>query len=544
MFIKKYQPCSTPTTKQRGSILLLAALSAVPITGIMAFGIDTANIGYNKAKLEGAVKIAAVYAGEQLGTGATPAAAAQAAKTFLDAHSNLSSNTTAVSTAITTGTLNTGTGSGVGLEIVKTAKVKLFFGKFIGYSTATISATGTASASGGGGKPVNLMIILDTTASMAGSDTNCGSTQGSATRIECAREGATSILNQLSAITDNVGLAIFPATSTTPGTSVTSSCSPSIIPYMQNHIASDSTSSYSTLVKIENQSIAVGSIPPYAVTGVLNYASSPLVNALTGSSSTSTGCLKTPGGEGTYYAQAIYAAQDQLCKISGSTATNGCAAFATALDKHNQSNAGTTVYTSSGNKQQNIIAILSDGDAGADATKSQIYNTTPTNKIPDIAAINGNTTASASSTFALNQCQQGVIAANAAKTASTRVYSISFVGTANIGNIVNDCSTDTGSIISNGPGSSGTSYFGVNITACQAMAMMAGTTATTAMLDPTKASTNANLAYFYNDGCAASGFGLTNASIVKMLADVGAASTHARIVGNGVLSNRVTQTVI
>ncbi len=530
MFIKKYQPCSTPTTKQRGSILLLAALAAVPITGIMAFGIDTANIGYNKAKLEGAVKIAAVYAGEQLGTGATPAAAAQAAKTFLDAHSNLSSNTTAVSTAITTGTLNTGTGSGVGLEIVKTAKVKLFFGKFIGYSTATISATGTASASGGGGKPVNLMIILDTTASMAGSDTNCGSTQGSATRIECAREGATSILNQLSAITDNVGLAIFPATSTTPGTSVTSSCSPSIIPYMQNHIASDSTSSYSTLVKIENQSIAVGSIPPYAVTGVLNYASSPLVNALTGSSSTSTGCLKTPGGAGTYYAQAIYAAQDQLCKISGSTATNGCAAFATALDKHNGSAVNTTVYTSSGNKQQNIITILSDGAAGS--------TNIDTSTIPDIAAISGKT--KPSSTFNQNQCQQGVIAANAAKTANTRVYSISFGSTNNSSDCSSDTGTGTSSIISNG-----TSYFGVNMTSCQAMAMMAGTTATTAMLDPTNASTNANLAYFYNDGCAASGFGLTNANIVKMLADVGAASTHARIVGNvGVLMNRVTQPVI
>ncbi len=530
MFIKKYQPCSTPTTKQRGSILLLAALAAVPITGIMATGIDLANIEYNESKLEGAVKIAAVYAGEQLGNGVTPAAAAQAAKTFLDAHSNLSSNTAAVSTAMTTGTISTTTGgTALGIEILKTVKVGLFFGKFIGHSTATISATGTASASGGGGKPVNLMIILDTTASMAGSDTNCGSTQGSATRIECAREGATSILNQLSAITDNVGLAIFPATSTTPGTSVTSSCSPSIIAYMKNHIASDSTSSYSTLVKIENQSIAVGSIPPYAVTGVLNYASSPLVNALTGSSSTSTGCLKTPGGEGTYYAQAIYAAQDQLCKISGSTATNGCAAFATALDKHNGSAVNTTVYTSSGNKQQNIITILSDGAAGS--------TNIDTSTIPDIAAISGKT--KPSSTFNQNQCQQGVIAANAAKTANTRVYSISFGSTNNSSDCSSDTGTGTSSIISNG-----TSYFGVNMTSCQAMAMMAGTTATTAMLDPTNASTNANLAYFYNDGCAASGFGLTNASIVKMLADVGAASTHARIVGNGVLSNRVTQTVI
>ena len=104
--------------------------------------------------------------------------------------------------------------------------------------------------------------------------------------------------------------------------------------------------------------------------------------------------MQAIGGEGTFFAGAIYAAQDSLV-------------------------AAKAANTSS----QNVMVILSDGDAnatsGAMPTASTTTGTYPSTK---------------------NQCQQAVTAAAAAKTAGTKVYTVAY------GAAASGCATDTPAI--------------------------------------------------------------------------------------------------
>ncbi len=105
--------------------------------------------------------------------------------------------------------------------------------------------------------------------------------------------------------------------------------------------------------------------------------------------------MQSPGGEGTYYAGAIYAAQASL--VAAKAANPG---------------------------SQNVMIILSDGDsnaskaqlAGSASTTSGVYPSTK------------------------NQCHQAVTAAQAATAAGTMVYTVAY------GADSSGCSTDSPSI--------------------------------------------------------------------------------------------------
>jgi hypothetical protein len=95
------------------------------------------------------------------------------------------------------------------------------------------------------------------------------------------------------------------------------------------------------------------------------------------------GCtpMSAPGGEGTYYAGAIYAAQAAL--VAEKTANPG---------------------------SQNVMVIISDGDAGT----------------TDSGALPGASTSSGTYPSTKQQCAQAVTAAKAAVTAGTRVVTVAY----------------------------------------------------------------------------------------------------------------------
>ena len=81
-----------------------------------------------------------------------------------------------------------GTDSANAIVVSMQATIPLFFGGFVGQSSKTITATATAGVRGGVGKSANVMLIVDTTASMNTTDPGC-SVSG-ATRLTCAEAGS------------------------------------------------------------------------------------------------------------------------------------------------------------------------------------------------------------------------------------------------------------------------------------------------------------------------------------------------------------------
>jgi len=292
--------------------------------------------------------------------------------------------------------------------------VPLFIGQALGFKPMTLTATATAAAKGGGLPPLNVELILDSTASMAQADSACP-TASSQTKIGCALQGVQTLLGIFWPSVDNVGLMTFPPVcinstsktdsyncpaNSTGGPLTDYNCS-GTNPGIQAYGINSSTWAANITVNGVSQSPYV--IVPLSAPGTANYRTSmsataplnfggypngsDLVNA-TGyapnkPSPATTTCkgVAAPGGDGTYYAQAIVAAQAAL----------------TAKSKPGV---------------QNVIVILSDGDANS--TK------VPTN-------------------YTKNQCQAGITAAQAAATAGTWVYTIAYGSTTS-----GSCTTDTG----------------------------------------------------------------------------------------------------
>jgi hypothetical protein len=283
----------------------------------------------------------------------------------------------------------------------------------IGISSANslqITTTSTAAMRGATNSQYNVAIVIDTTSSMGTTDTDasCGTT-----RIKCALQGAEILMQSLSPCTpsstltsctafDQVSLFTYPnvqANTTSKDTTCPTS-NPTIVPY---YTPSTNTSSWTP---------PTGASPTYQITPyVSDYSSTnkaggalSTASALTIATGGKSGCqgMQTPGGDGTYYAGAIYAAQASL--IAAQKANPG---------------------------SLNAMIILSDGDA--QSTKiCKTWSTTNPASCTTYASNSGNVYGSAQ-----DQCQQAITAAQSATTAGTAVYTIAY-GAASSG-----CSTDT-----------------------------------------------------------------------------------------------------
>ena len=506
-------------------------------------------------------------------------------------------NTTTVTTKLSVSCQTpTGTGSTCSagfttcnqVAVTQTATVPLWFGGLVGMPSMTLSTSATAAMRGGTNIPYNIAVIIDTTGSMAsctgGGDGHGGGggtnlctkdcPNGANSEIACAVQGLQVMLENMdpcalnttctstTAYVDSVALYVFPAIKeytnasgqTTSYASDDTACpttNPPIVPYsFENWTGSNSTSNLflpnpgSTYIPTNAGTYQVVSWDNgYRVNDLkatLLNANDPLglPNAVA-YNATGTSCdgLKAPGGEGTYYAQVIYAAQSAL-----------------VLEQNN--NPGS----------QNVMIILSDGDAtacnaqvstGVTATygtpgcaKTEILadncptittaNGAITSAMPCVSPytgqpLNGTSATVSSGTIqpagylsytypsALGTCGQAVVAAQAATKAGTMVYTVAMGS--EVTSDSSDCATDRSIGGHSYTASTGTTYGAVAWPSAFASGVAAGSpcNAIGAM------ASNANT--FYSDdtnGCAA-----TNNATFTTMAQI------FQAIGNGLTASRL-----
>ena len=445
--------------------------SAVLIPLVLGMGGLTVDVGYAYVcdkELQMSTDAAALAAASGLPTAATAiseGAAFSASPGNLNAYRNLNTplaltnvKTTVVPGCVTVAGLPE-CGDAIAanaVQVTQTTTIPTFFIKALavfGVKSAksiTLQAVSTAVMRGAQRGPYDVAIVLDTTESMTSSDggTNCNST-----KIKCAEQGAEILLAEFSPClpgestcgaatngnvsnaVDEVSLFTFPAqqantqagTDEAYDTNSSTSCSggrgsnpdcPDVIPYpdstklgtLTNPPATGSNA-YNTLLneyqvvpltsnyRSNDASYASGSYPknPLTVDSSGGSASDPsIVNAVGGNSyfggTGETGML-AEGGESTFFAGALFTAQQYLAA---------------------------TVRTAS----TNVIVLLSDGDANGGTMSAPSSQLNSNGTYPS----------------AIDQCQQAISVASAAKAANTKIYVVGY-GVANGG-----CETDGGKL--------------------------------------------------------------------------------------------------
>jgi hypothetical protein len=347
-----------------------------------------------------------------------------------------------------------GSGGYNALSVTQTATVPMWFGGLIGMMQMNVSYTAEAAMRGGQNSPWNIAVIVDTTASMEDADSG---NQCNGTQITCALLGVQSLLNDLypcgvgqtcassTTYVDSVSLFVFPAV--TGATATKDSSCPTSNPTIVSYTFPDPPSN--TALPAGDTYEVTGFADNYKTTDAsttLNQAAPIVIAAGDSGQSNCTG-IQAPGGEGTYYAQVVYAAQ-------------------AALLAQQAANPGS----------QNAIILLSDGDAtacasnantaaGACNTKSQLVATQGTLNGTGTKTTNASGYQSYAYPSALGMCGQAVLAAQAAATAGTTVYTIGY-GSLTSGGCTSDA-TNSASVSTNGGG------WGPKGQPCQAMAAMA-----------------------------------------------------------------------
>ena len=114
--------------------------------------------------------------------------------------SSVTANASAVCVTATSGLPTCGGTVNNAVSLTQTGTVPTYFIRVLGIDSWTVSAKATAAKAGGPTKAMNIMFVLDTTASMQTTtdDTGCKVPGiGSPTKLDCAKYGVQLILKQL-----------------------------------------------------------------------------------------------------------------------------------------------------------------------------------------------------------------------------------------------------------------------------------------------------------------------------------------------------------
>jgi Flp pilus assembly protein TadG len=433
---------------ERGQVLPWVALMMVLLLGMGAFVLDIGHAFYCYRELQAATDAAAL-AGAQSLNSASPTAMATNFSAVAGGN-NTNANLPSVSMAPNypqyaclsgiTQSSCVGPENANAIQVKEQVVIPTFFARVLGINQMTLSAVSTAAILGAKNQITNIAIILDTTESMQTVDSNCLSSGGSAKRIVCAEQGVQTLLEQLSpcntalgcgALTNGVAtnaldqVAIFTFPNVTAGTANDDyNCggtNPSIPVYS---LPSLSATTYPAGASGTAANTATYQITPFLSDYKSGDTGSTLVTgsdlsmatgAGTGNGGSACSGMQAPGGDGTYYAGVIYAAQAALT-----------------------AQAATEISTNPGANPQNVMIILTDGEANASASKMattdaggnqiSIANTFPAGA--------GATSSLTNYPSVYNQCQQAVAAANYAKGQNTLVYTIAY------GSESSGCTTD------------------------------------------------------------------------------------------------------
>ncbi|MCX7899943.1 MAG: pilus assembly protein TadG-related protein, partial [Methylocystis sp.] len=367
---------------KRGATAVLMGITLPVVVGFSGLAIDVGNILYTRSRLEVSTDLAALAGAKDINCCKdAPGTALTAAENYasLNALPGVTTTTTPTLKCLTALKAMGGSCSGPdaanAIVVQQQAQVPVHFLKLLGYDSVAVSATSTAAANGGPPRPLNVMLVLDTTGSMNTRNYNCP-TVPNATRLSCALAGVRTLLAQLWPHIDQVGLMVFPGLKNSSYVK-NEYCSPQ----GSVQIAAYNASPVYSIISSSTDFRSAGNPPPKGLN-----ASSNLVKAAGGA----TGCsgVQAVGGVGTYFADAITQAQAQLV----------------ATKKP---------------EQQNVMIVLSDGDAGA----SKSYMPTGKDK---------------------NQCRQAITAAQNATKAGTWVFSLAYGASTNP--TPGSCPTDTPAI--------------------------------------------------------------------------------------------------
>jgi Flp pilus assembly protein TadG len=357
--------------REGGAVVVLFAFALVAILGFAAICVDVGYMIYSQRRLQAATDSAALAGAVDLWSNSWSTAYSDASAYTASQNNAVPGNVSITNTAITGLTLSSvglpysQAASGYnGIQVVQQASVPAFVARIFGVKTMAISATSRAAA-GGAGSPAqyNVVIILDTTASMGSTiDSNCGNQ----TRLQCAKKGALTLLTGLTNAGDNVVLMAFPPQQTSSTYNFT--CSGSSPKIASSY--SQSGASYS----VTSANKSSGSSGYLNSSGQANTSSS-LVQALGGGNCAG---LPAPGGLGTFYAQAIAAANSTLTTMSAAQNPPG----------------------------HNVIVLLSDGIATSSTTQlgttyKGLYGT---------------------------ECQAAINTAATAKATGTTIYTVAYLG--------------------------------------------------------------------------------------------------------------------
>jgi Flp pilus assembly protein TadG len=399
---------------ESGQVLPLVALMMLGLAGAAGLVVDVGQLFLSQNELQASTDAASLAGAHSLpNTAATTIATTySAASGGLNAQSNLP-NVVMVSGYPMLKCLSTLTNQSIpcvapananAIQVKQQVSVRTYFAGLLGFPSVTLTATSTAAMRGGATPPYNVAIIVDTTASMNSTDS---SSTCNSTRLKCALAGIQTLLKELSPCgssqsicgaatngnvvnsVDRVSLFAFPnvTQSTVANDYNCSGTNPTSKPYT---FPVAGASSYAPASSTPTYQIVPYSSDYRLSDTATSLNSSSLLTIAVGGKAGCTG-MGAPGGQGTYDVGAIYAAQASLVAIQAA-------------------NPGS----------QNVIILLSDGDASASST-----------------ALAGASTTSGTYASTKQQCHQAITAAQAATAAGTRVYTIAY------GAAASGCSTDT-----------------------------------------------------------------------------------------------------
>jgi hypothetical protein len=290
---------------QRGSVAIIVALSLTALMGLGGLVTQEAILYRTQTALQASTNLAALAGAQNIQSGgaATTATSYAALNPISGQTVTMASGYPLLKCLTSTGVPCSGPNSANAIVVKQQVTVPLIFGGLFGKSTTVVTATATAGAGGGTGLPLDVMLIVDTTASMNTADTSC-SVSG-ATRETCAEAGARTLLQQFNPSLVHAGLMVFPGL--TIGTELAYdpfSCLTGPLP---------TTTAYNALPPAPvYQIIPFSSDYKTSATATSLNTSSNLVRALQGGPSGCQQGLSALGGYGTYYAGVITAAQSTL----------------------------------------------------------------------------------------------------------------------------------------------------------------------------------------------------------------------------------------
>ena len=432
---------------QRGQVLPWVALGFVGMLGMGGLTVDVGNAYVVHAQLQNYANAAVLAAAGLVYNTSTTNNATTEATTYSGSSGdkNVNSNLGTVTTTVRTLCLNSLQPAGAScpssspppnaVRVVEKTTMNTIFMSLLGVKTLNIAATATASMQGQS-QPWNVAIIIDATGSMSTDDTNCGT---NVTEFQCAMDGVADMLGSTNpcksgatsctnaAANFHVSLWSFPGVDTST-VADENACSSYTTPAFEIYSLPVTTATSYTPIEYEEPKTGRGATgyntftETYEVTYgasdadangfVSDYYSASASNGLNTSSSivkAITKCMKpiSQAGSGTgglngassggitYYASILYAAQ-------------------AALTAEAKLNTGTN----------NAIIFLSDGQANLMAATSDF----PTSPFTWVSGTSGLTTLTGNGSYpdTKDECQQAIIAGQAAAAAGTQVYSVAY----------------------------------------------------------------------------------------------------------------------